>query len=90
MCTHTELLIRGPGRYCGYCQYLKGHMAAMPLSRWRLCTLWHPWRTPRLLKPELTLVLGLTTGSTKDLTRLIIRAFLGDADGGMGRPRAEA
>ena len=35
-------------------------------------------------------VLGLTTGSTKDLTRLIIRAFLGDADGGMGRPRAEA
>jgi len=35
-------------------------------------------------------VLGLTTGSTKDLTRLIIRAFLGDADEGMGRPRAEA
>ena len=29
-------------------------------------------------------VLGLTTGSTKDLTRLIIRAFLGDADGEWG------
>jgi len=27
---------------------------------------------------------------TQDLTRLIIRAFLGDADEGMGRPRAEA
>jgi hypothetical protein len=33
------------------------------------------------------ILLGLTTGSTKDLT---IGAFLGDADGGMGRPRAEA
>ena len=33
-------------------------------------------------------MLGLTTGSTKDLTRLIIRAFLGDADGEMGKPRA--
>jgi hypothetical protein len=42
-------------------------------------------------KPQLVLMLlGLTTGSTKDLTRLIIRAFLGDADGGMGKPRAEA
>ena len=29
-------------------------------------------------------VLGLTTGSTKDLTGLIIRAFLGDADGEWG------
>ena len=35
-------------------------------------------------------VLGLTTGSTKDLTSSIDRAFLGDADEGMGRPRAEA
>jgi hypothetical protein len=35
-------------------------------------------------------VLGLTTGSTKDLTSSIDRAFLGDADGGMGKPRAEA
>jgi hypothetical protein len=33
------------------------------------------WDTP---------MLGLTTGSTKDLTRLIIRAFLGDADGEWG------
>jgi hypothetical protein len=36
-------------------------------------------------------VLGLTTGSTKDLTVSIDRAFLGDMPmGGMGRPRAEA
>ena len=37
-------------------------------------------------------VLGLTTGSTKDLTRLIIRAFLGGMPMamGIGEPRAEA
>ncbi len=29
-------------------------------------------------------MLGLTTGSTKDLIRLIMRAFLGDADGEWG------
>ena len=36
-------------------------------------------------------VLGLTTGSTKDLTGSINRAFLGGMPmGGMGKPREEA